>query len=218
MCGRFALVDTKELNTRFDTQNSVDLEPMYNIAPSFQVPVITRNSPNKVELMKWGRIPYWAKGPKIGYKMINARSEEVSSKASFREPFKKRRCLVPANGFYEWKKLSDKNKQPYYIRYKDNRVFAFAGLYDVWKDAEGKEIRSFTILTTKPNKVVSEIHDRMPVILEKKDEDVWLNQDTEPDQLNLLFSINDHKGLEAYKVSTMVNSPQNQGSELVNAT
>lgn len=128
--------------------------------------------------MKWGLIPFWAKDPRISYSTINARSEEIENKPAFRKAFRTQRCLVPASGFFEWKKVSDMGKPvkiPYWIRVKGKNIFGFAGIYDVWKDAEGYEIKTFSIVTTKANKIMAEIHDRMPVILTSEDEEIWLD-------------------------------------------
>ncbi len=217
MCGRFVLDEKKpkEIQTRFETENNIELFRNYNIAPSFNTPVITRNSPNKIEFMKWGLIPFWAKDPKIGFKMINARAETITSSPAFRMPIKKQRCLVVARGFYEWNKIDTKNKTPYYFHMKNDSLFAFAGLYDIWKDAEGYETKSYTIITCKPNKVVSEIHDRMPVILSKETENIWI--DTGSPMELVLEQLKPYAGdkLEKYQVSTEVNSPKNNNSELI---
>ena len=167
------------------------------------VPIITMNSPKKVEMMKWGLIPHWAKDPKIGYKMINARAETVAEKPSFRNAFKKHRCLVPASGFYEWKR-TDGKKQPYFIHEKKEPIFAMAGLFEIWNNPVGEEIRTFTIITTEANSLMAKIHDRMPVILDEKNEDTWLQGEME-DIKKLLKPISS-SGMESYKVSTAINS------------
>ncbi len=185
MCGRYInqaetkeIIDTYKIN--IDQNNPLPLfAPQDQITPGSVVPVITGNSPNKLDYMKWGLVPYWAKDPKIGYKMFNARAETLSDKPSFKEPFKKRRCLVPATGFYEWKKDTDSKmnikKTPYLFTIKNRRLFSFAGLYDIWLDAEGKELKTFTIITTEANALMKPIHDRMPVIVDPQYEDLWLN-------------------------------------------
>lgn len=153
--------------------------------------------------------------------MINAKSEDIQSKPSFRVPFKKQRCLIPSNGFYEWKSdeikgvSKDKGKIPYYIHFKDNRLFAFAGLFDVWKDPEGKEIYSFTILTTKPNKLIEKIHNRMPVILKREDEERWLSIETSEEELIKLLKPVESSEMEAYVVSNEVNNPRKQSPNLI---
>lgn len=222
MCGRYLLAEKPErIYKRYNISKEniakqLKLDPMYNIAPGAITPVITRNSPNKLELMKWGLIPHWAKDPKIGYKMINARAETIADKPSFRGPFKKHRCLVPASGFYEWKKLeNEKTKIPYLIKNKSDELLSFAGLYDVWRDAENKEFKTFTIITTAPNELMSPIHNRMPVLLEKEEEKAWLDSETIPEDLLKLLDPYPSALLEAYTVSQDVNNPRNQGVELL---
>jgi putative SOS response-associated peptidase YedK len=216
MCGRYNLFDFKpdEMRDRFEIDESDieflnSLEPSYNIAPSQRNPVITKHSPNHIEVMRWGLIPFWAKDLSIGYKMINARAEGIESKTSFRKAFKYQRCLVPASGFYEWR-VTDSGKVPYLIHLKKQPLFAFAGLYEMWKDVEGKEIKSYTIITTQPNDLMATIHNRMPVILNKEDEELWLNPDVvEPERLLSLLTPYPEKEMEAYPISTKVNSPKN---------
>jgi putative SOS response-associated peptidase YedK len=160
--------------------------------------------------------PYWAKNAKFQFTTINARLEGIESKPAFRKPFKSRRCLVPATGFFEWDK-SAKPSQPYYFRLKHEELFAFAGLYDIWKDPKtGTEIQSYTIITTEANGVVGKIHHRMPVILQKEYEDEWLNPDiVEPERLLPLLKQYPDKDMEAYPVSTEVNRPKNDTSDLI---
>ena len=161
-------------------------------------------------MMHWGLIPSWAKDMSIGNKMINARAETVAEKASFKKPFKDKRCLVLANGFYEWKKTDKKNKIPYYFMLKSKQPFAFAGLWEEWKNPEGEKILSFTIITTKANELMEPIHDRMPVILKENVETQWLdpeNKDT--DKLLSLLQPYPAGLMESYRVSDIVNSPKN---------
>lgn len=214
MCGRYAFFSIKDIKDRFGVEN-VQIDPSYNIAPGTINPIITRNSPNKLTFAKWGLIPFWSKDPKIGYKMINARRETVATAPSFSEPFKSKRCLIPANGFYEWKRVTEKEKYPYYIEMKDEEVLSFAGLYDVWKDPEGKEITTYTIITTSPNDLMKDIHNRMPVILKRDDEDKWLDKDSAPGVLIGMLKPIEPKYLEAYQVSSKVNSPRNNSEDLI---
>lgn len=176
MCGRFDLKNPDTLYKRFGVTKalSISLIPNSDVRPSQSVPIVFAD--REIELMKWGLIPSWAKDEKVGYKMINARAEGIESKPSFKNPFHTQRCLVPATGFYEWKDTSQ-GKVKYYFHLKNNSMFAFAGLYDVWRNNEGRGIKTFTIITTRPNSVVQNVHDRMPVILRKEDEEVWLNPD-----------------------------------------
>ena len=164
--------------------------------------------------MRWGLVPFWATDPKIGNRMINARSESAAVKPSFREPFKSKRCLVPSTGFYEWQKTNG-NKTPHFIHLKSNELFSFAGLYDVWKDPEGKSMKTFTILTTVPNNLLKNIHDRMPVVLEREEEEEWL--DPEMGEKDLFIKVLDPfpvAKMFEHVVSQEVNSPQNDGENL----
>jgi putative SOS response-associated peptidase YedK len=190
MCGRygFSVKDAKEVYERFDTYNELaDLTARYNVAPGQMNPVITSHSPNEISRMFWGLIPHWARDDSFKYKTINARAETVATLATFRQPFRHKRCIVPATGFYEPDKVNFK-KAPFpwhYFRLLDQKIFGFAGLYDVWTDTKtGKEIKSYTIITTTPNSLVGKIHDRMPVILNPEDEAAWLDPDiVEPERL-----------------------------------
>jgi putative SOS response-associated peptidase YedK len=180
MCGAygFSVNDAKEVYDRFEVVNQLeDLKPRWNVRPGQMNPVITSHSPNRISRMFWGLIPHWAKDKSFAYKTINARAETVAELATYKQPFRHKRCIVPATGFYEPDKIHFA-KPPYpwhYFQLKDQKVFGFAGLYDFWKDREtGKEMHTYTIITTQPNAVVGEWHDRMPVILQKEDEDTWL--------------------------------------------
>ena len=216
MCGRFALAYVRAFHARFEViDHQAKIEPRFNIAPTQLVPVIVRESPNKVVQMRWGLVPFWAKDPKIGNRMINARAESVATKPAFRASLKRRRCLVPATGFYEWKK-SDKEKLPYYIRLKDDSMFAFAGLYDNWRGPEGDVLQTFTIITTKANPFMAKIHDRMPVILRREHEALWLNgEQLSDDELSSILRPYPSGRIEAHMVSTDVNNPQNEHEGLI---
>lgn len=216
MCGRFIFTPglSGNFRERFEVENEIPLEDRYNVAPGQLVPVDVRKSPDLAENMKWGLIPFWAKDPRIAYKLINARAESAATKPSFRKAFRTQRCLVPANGFYEWK--TGNGKTPYFIHRKDAALFAFAGLYDIWKDAEGYEVKTFTILTVQPNSLVSAIHNRMPAILKEEDEEIWLDpQIQDPATLLPLLAPFNPAEMEAYPVSTAVNSARNEGKELI---
>jgi putative SOS response-associated peptidase YedK len=216
MCGRYAIVPGKNLEERFDVEHRQEpLLPSYNVAPGATMPVVVRNSPNRVELMRWGLIPFWAKDTKSSYKTINARAETVATSAAFREAFRRRRCLVPASGFYEWQK-TERGKLPFFIHIKAMELFAFAGLYDVWKDAEGQELRTYTIITTTPNELVQPIHNRMPVILHPDDEARWIDPAVnDMESLRSLLTPFPAELMEAYAVSRAVNSPANDSEELI---
>ncbi|WP_271853481.1 SOS response-associated peptidase [Planococcus maritimus] len=221
MCGRFALyADYEALLERFDIEEAAlaqDLyEKNYNVAPSQQIAaVINDGKQNRLGTFRWGLIPSWAKDQKIGYKMINARGETAAEKPSFRTAFKKKRCLIPATAFYEWKK-AEGGKTPMLIHLESDELFAFAGLWESWEAPNGEVVHSCTILTTQPNALMAGIHDRMPVILSKGDEKVWLDPNIQdPELLNELIKPYQAEELEAYEVSGAVNSPKNNGQELI---
>ena len=209
MCGRYTF--SKPNIERFGlSQLEFDFEPRYNIAPSQQVPVvIQQNGDNRLLMLRWGLIPYWAKDVSIGNKLINARAETLEEKPSFRNSLEQKRCLVLADGFYEWKS-EGRVKKPYRITLQDVGTFSFAGLWDSWLSPEGQRINSCTIITTTPNKLMEPIHNRMPVILPQNMEPVWLDQNVawsrEVDSLLAPFS---EEGMVAYEVSQLVNSPRN---------
>jgi putative SOS response-associated peptidase YedK len=211
MCGRYTLATPVErLAEEFGFDgSSVELSPNYNVAPTQGVAaILAENGGRRLEVLRWGLIPPWADDPQIGSRMINARAETAPEKPSFRRAFRERRCLIPADGFYEWQRANG-GKQPYYIHMKEARPFAFAGLWESWKEEGGPEIRSCTILTTKPNALAGEIHDRMPVILPTGSYDVWLDPEAEKDELYGLLAPYPEDEMEAYPVSRFVNSPQN---------
>jgi putative SOS response-associated peptidase YedK len=213
MCGRYTLsTPVGTLAEEFDIAEPLpELQPNYNVAPTQEVPAVLAGNgggERRLEMLRWGLIPSWADDPGIGARMINARSETVAEKPSFRRAFKDRRCLIPADGFYEWQKTND-GKQPYYLRMKSGRPFAFAGLWENWK-GDGGEIRSCTILTTNPNDLAREVHNRMPVILPPEVYEIWLDPDLgETDQLLSLLAPYPPGDMEAYPVSRRVNSPSN---------
>jgi putative SOS response-associated peptidase YedK len=211
MCGRYTLTTPVEkLAEEFGFDNSsIELPPNYNVAPTQGVAaVLEEDGQRHLEVLRWGLIPPWADDPQVGSRMINARAETAPEKPSFRRAFRERRCLIPADGFYEWKRMNG-GKQPYYIHMKEGRPFAFAGLWESWKDDGGPEIRSCTILTTKPNALAGEIHDRMPVILPTGSYDVWLDRESDRDELYGLLAPYPEDEMEAYPVSRFVNSPSN---------
>jgi putative SOS response-associated peptidase YedK len=217
MCGRFSLYLTEDIKDRFDFDNPLpELNDRYNIAPSQKSPVVFRNSSNQARMMKWGLIPFWAKNQSIGYKMINARVESVARKSSFRKAFESQRCLVPASGFYEWQTTKE-GKIPYYLYLKGHKLFAMAGLYDIWQDNENK-LYTFTIITTESNNIVEPIHNRMPAVLVKKDENVWLDKDTDDSKLKNLLKPYNKNDMQAYQVSKQVNNPDNDNKEIIKST
>jgi putative SOS response-associated peptidase YedK len=218
MCGRYRLTAKERWLSEYFNLDPEDVEwaARWNIAPTDEVATIRqdRHGPKRIfAKMRWGLIPYWAKDKSFGAKAINAVSETAAEKPAFKESMRKRRCLIPADGFYEWKKIGSK-KQPYNIGMKDDGLFAFAGLWDRWKDPEGKIIESCTILTTEANPLLKDIHDRMPVIIEKDDYDLWLDPGmTDPDKLTVLLKPFDSQKMRVYPVSSTVSSVKNDGPE-----
>ena len=220
MCGRFTLkTNTKKLAEAFSgliNEAPAAAEPRYNISPSQPVAVIANNGHNKIEYFQWGLIPSWAKDPSIGNRMINARAETLAEKSSFRTAYRRRRCLVLADGFYEWRKNPDKTKTPLYISLASESPFAFAGLWEWWHGGDGSEILSCTIITTTPNSLMASIHDRMPVILPAEAYSQWLDPaEQTPDQLDPLLKPYPAEWMKAYPVSTLVNNPRNDLPECV---
>lgn len=219
MCGRygFSVKDAKEVYNRFDIANTLDdFEPRWNIAPGQMNPMITKHSPNQIERMFWGLIPFWAKDETMRYKTINARAEGIEDKPTYKKAFRSQRCLVPATFFYEWDK-SKKPSIPYLFEVIDRPIISFAGLYDIWKDPkDGKEISSYTIITTQANGVVGKIHERMPVILHKEDEEEWLNPDTiEPERLLKFLKPFPDDEMQSFAVSSAVNNPRVDTADLI---
>lgn len=214
MCGRFSVTKTDGLAKRFKVK-AVKVKPMYNAAPSQQTPVVLNDAPDEIQLLKWGLIPHWAKDPKIGYRMINARAETVAEKPSFKGPLKYHRCLVLADGFYEWKK-EVKGKVPYRITLKSGEPFAFAGLWDEWTDPKDQTpVRTYTIITTSANAMMQPIHERMPVILKEEDEALWLDDATSQNDVLACMKPYADEQMKAYAVSTMVNSPSMDVPEVI---
>ena len=214
MCGRFSLtVNEAELNERFQlTGGTEPYVARYNCAPTQALAVITKSGNNKLNYMRWGLIPSWAKDPKIGAKMINARAETIMEKASFRSAFSHRRCLVPATSFFEWKK--GKIKIPYAIQLVGGGVFSMAGIWEEWKSAEGVKLRSFSIITTEANGLMRPLHDRMPVILSRANENHWLADLPAGELSGLLLPCPD-EWLKLFPVSSLVNSPANDLPEVL---
>jgi len=220
MCGRYRLTAKERyLAEHFGVDDEIEWEPRYNIAPTQPVVVIRqdRDQPKRTfSLMRWGLIPYWSKDISIGNKTINAMSETVAEKPAFREAIRKRRCLVPADGFFEWKKLSSKRKQPYNIGMLDDSLFAFASIWDRWRSGSGEVIESCSILTTDANSLTRDIHDRMPAILEPGDYDLWLDPGiTDPEQLQHLLRPFDPRRMKKYPLSPKVSNVNIDGPECI---
>ena len=221
MCGRSSLTKTeKELEARFNaTFYSDELErynplPNFNVAPSHFHPVITNVEQNHIRLFRWGLIPNWAKDMKIGYKMINARKETITEKNAFKYALRQKRCLVPMDGFYEWKKLG-KNKQPYYIKTTDQEVFCCAGLWEVWQSPKDEVVESFTVITQEPNSMLKDIHDRMPAILLPEQEKLWLDDSIPPEELLAMISPYPQELMEAYPVANRVGKVSENDADLI---
>ncbi|MEC1353461.1 SOS response-associated peptidase [Bacillus sonorensis] len=221
MCGRFTLfADYETIIDRFDIDQMIPKEqyrPSYNIAPSQPVlAVINDGASQRLGYLRWGFIPPWAKDEKIGYKMINARAETLSEKPSFRKPLISKRCIIPADSFYEWKRIDSKRKQPMRIKLKSNELFSFAGLWEKWISPSNEPVYTCTIITTRPNAFMANIHDRMPVILDCHHEKDWLdpaNQDSA--FLESLLTPCHSDDMEAYEVSPLVNSPQHDSIDVI---
>lgn len=231
MCGRFAQISPAHILRKiFQLMDDLpEIPPRYNIAPGQNIyvirdivireeqqisepPEIRRN----LSRLKWGLIPFWAEDPKIGPHLVNARAETVSNKEAYRVPFKNRRCLVPADGFYEWETDPKGRKQPFFVRPKTKQPFALAGLWDRWKSSEGTVIDSCTILTTEANESLKLIHERMPAIIDPANFDLWLDPIiNNPDQLTTLLQPYDSSKITVYPVSSFVNNSKNEGPKCI---
>jgi len=218
MCGRFTLTQPAYIAAKFGLDNFAPVEPefytpRFNVAPTQRIVVIpTRDMQREARRMRWGLIPYWAKDSKIGSNLINARAEGIATKPAFRSAFKSRRCLIPADGFYEWEQTS-RGKQPYRIMLASGELFAFAGLWERWRSPEGETIESCCIITCEPNELAARFHDRMPVIIAAEDYDPWLIGT--PEQALALLKPYPTALMRAYPVSAKVNRPANDTPELV---
>jgi putative SOS response-associated peptidase YedK len=221
MCGAygFSIKNAKQVYDRFGIQNTLDLKPRYNIRPGQLNPVVTNDNQTIISLMFWGLIPHFAQNENYKYKTINAKSETVAQLPTFRQPFRHNRCIVPATGFYE----PDKKhvaKPPYpwhYFQLKDQPIFGFAGLFDTWVDKDsGKQITSYTIITTTPNKLIAKYHERMSVILQKEAEQTWLNPDNvEPEHLLPLLKPYPPDEMEEWQVTGAARNPKNDYPDLI---
>lgn len=211
MCGRFTLaVDESELQGEFgDVLFPSAFAPRYNISPSQPVLAVPNLDTRQADFFVWGLIPSWAKDPSLGSRLINARAETLAEKPAFRGSLKHKRCLVLADGFYEWKKdTASSTKIPHYIRLADGKPFAFAGLWSEWRSADGSEVRSCTIITTTPNFLLASIHNRMPVILDRVSRNAWLQPGPRTsEELSVLLRPFPAEQMTAFPVSTRVNNP-----------
>jgi len=219
MCGRFTLtVDPAQVQDTFSSYTFPEkFAPRFNIAPTQPVLAIPNDDKFAADFFVWGLIPMWAKDPSIGNRLINARAETLAEKPAFRGSLKYKRCLILADGFYEWKTVEGrKSKTPYFIHMKDRRPFAFAGLWDSWNSPEGSQLKTCTIITTEPNELMSLLHNRMPVILHPRDYAKWLDPSPQtPDQLTPLLKPFPANKMDAYPVTPLVNKPANDIPELV---
>jgi putative SOS response-associated peptidase YedK len=220
VCGRYTLGTPLEgLLDAFDLRGiEFDFAPRWNVAPTQSAPVVVNDGEGgrKMGPLRWGLVPFWAKDPGIGNRMINARSETVAEKPAYRAAFRKRRCLVPADGFYEWEKRDGGNvKVPHWTHYPDRRPFGMAGLWESWRPDEGEPLFTFTILTTDASDDLRYIHPRMPVILPPDAWDLWLDPEAQPEELLDLLGPRPAGEMAEYEVSTRVNSPRNDDADLV---
>ena len=218
MCGRFTLTQPANIAAKFGLDNFAPVEPefyepRFNVAPTQRIVVIpTRDMQREARRMRWGLIPSWAKDASIGSRLINARAEGIDTTPSFRAAFKYRRCLIPADSFYDWLPTAQ-GKQPYRIMLASGELFAFAGLWERWRDRQGEAVESCCIVTCTPNELAVRFHDRMPVIISPEDYDTWLTGT--PEQALALLKPYPTEAMRAYPVSAKVNSPKNDGPELV---
>jgi len=212
MCGRYNVTDTQAVYKRFDIAGDIvdDLRPIYNVAPSMTMPVVVRHSPNSIEHARWGFLPTWAAGKPGARELINARDDRLLGSRTFRAALGSSRCIVPATGFYEWRKVGTR-KVPYHIKRTDDALFGFAGLLLAHKGQP-----AYVIITTSPNRTMEPIHDRMPAILAPDDEDMWLDPDmAEPEALVQLLRPYPDRDLDAYPISPAINSPRNDYADLI---
>lgn len=213
MCGRYSLTLTsKQLEDIFKREfDNSNYNPIYNVPPSQYMPVIANNKKDNIQMFRWGLIPYWAKDISISNKLINARAETISEKPSFKNSFKSKRCVIPSDGYFEWRK-EGKLKQPYRIIRKDRNLILFAGIWDSWKDNNGNIVNSFSIITREANKTLHHIHERMPVTIDLEQIEDWLFND----KIKEKFLENSKDEIfDYYKVSNLVNSPTNNSSSII---
>ena len=215
MCGRYALnTPVSKLVTHFGLDQAVDVVPRYNIAPGTDIPTIRHSPEGKrvMHLLRWGLVPHWAKDPSIGAKLSNARGETVAEKPSFRDAFKRRRCLVPADGFYEWKS-EGRQKQPYYFSMKSGEPFALGGVWESWRSPDGDILRTCCLITTGPNEIMLPVHDRMPVIVSPDNYDAWLTGEAD-DALDWVIPYSTDE-MQSWVVNRRVSRSSEEGADLI---
>jgi putative SOS response-associated peptidase YedK len=219
MCGRYSLNKSKiELEERFQAEMLADFKPRFNIAPTQLVPVITSDSPKGFSFFYWGITPDFGQNKPVAQKLINARSETINEKISFKGSFQRRRCLIPADGFFEWKKLGKKTKIPYRFTLREEEIFSYAGIWEEYETVSGESQHTFLILTTSPNELVEEVHDRMPVILRREQEKKWLDKYSTEDELATLLQSFPAELMQSYTVSPLVNSVLNDSPSVLRRT
>jgi putative SOS response-associated peptidase YedK len=216
MCGRYTITTpTEQLAERFEAAPPAEAPaPRYNAAPTQGLPVLLNKEPGQIQLLRWGLIPFWSKDASIGSRMINVRSETAAEKPSFREALRKRRCLVLADGFYEWQDTPE-GKQPFRFILASGEPFAFAGIWENWKDPEGNLVRTFAILTVDPNALVAPVHNRMPAMLLPEHERLWLDARAEDEPWQQALRPYPSDLMRSYPVSKLVNSPSNDSEALI---
>lgn len=216
MCGRYTIIAKAEvIEKKFNVEVPESYSSTYNAAPTQILPVITNKNPSQVSFFQWGLIPARSKDKQIGSKLNNARAESITEKISFKNAFTQRRCLVLADGFYEWKRYSKKSKIPYRIQLRSKELFAFAGLWEEYTDEDKNLVQTFTIITTEANSSISKIHSRMPVILDPKSEQAWISSSMTSEEHLSLLSPNNEQELACYTVSPLVNSVSNNSPQLI---
>lgn len=219
MCGRYSLSKSKiDLEERFQAKMLADFKPRFNIAPTQLVPVITSDSPKGFSFFYWGITPDFGQNKPVAQKLINAKAETVHEKISFKSSFQKRRCLIPADGFFEWKKLGKKTKIPHRFTLREEELFSFAGIWEEYESMSGEIKHTFLILTTPPNELVEEVHDRMPVILTRENEKKWLDKYTGEKELQTMLQTFPAELMLSYPVSPLVNSVQNDSPGIIRRT
>ena len=219
MCGRFTItIEAAALQLELGlAETPLEWKPRFNVAPTQPVAVVRDPNLQRLEYMRWGLVPSWAKDVEIGNRLINARSETIEEKPSFRASFSRRRCLIPADGFYEWQRGKERKTpaQPYYFFLKDHALFAFAGIWDLWQSPDGSELTSCSIITCAANELVSHYHERMPVILAPQDYSTWLARATEPDRLRALIGARPITPVSLFPVSRAVGNVKNDSPDLI---
>ncbi|MFN6944799.1 MAG: SOS response-associated peptidase [Cytophagaceae bacterium] len=215
MCGRYSLAQTgQKITERYQIKQSVDFKPRYNVAPGQTMPVICSDAPTEIRFCRWGLIPNWSMNESVGFNHINAKAEHFLTKAPFKQIAKNQRCLIPADGYYEWKK-EGKQKNPYRITLSNDQIFSFAGLWDSWENYDGDLVHTFTIITTPANSLVGELFDRMPFILDPSQEQNWLNEKLQEEEISAMVVPYDGNKMSYYKTHKSVDKPDYDTPECI---